>query len=265
MKILILSALQSEIDSLITLYKPLIIMEGKKHLLLEKNIEKHTLYFGITGVGEKNVRRFFKAYSPLNIKADLVISTGYAGAINESLKVGDIVIADKILCNKTGEWHTVDATEMFGMFHFDCSERSRPFTTWNGQIVKLYQKACTVNKILLRDEKKQLKEKYNQIDFIDMESVEIATFCKNNKLNFIIIRSISDTVNFEFPDMEFIKDSWSKINFSRFIPYVFNNPVNLYKIFHLRWNLFSAKKSLARILRKRLKSIYPIKKYRMKF
>ncbi len=237
MNLLIIAALKSEVKNLLKFYRAEIVLKTKKILLLKKNINSDNIYFGITGTGRKNVKKFFKEYFKLKIKTDFLISTGYAGAVNPLLNVGDIVIAKKFICKGREISYTlpIDNRKLKIKFYL---------TTGVG-----------VDTIVLKREKLRLKEEYKEVDFVDMESCEIIKICDENQINFIIFRVISDTYNFEFPDFEFIKDSWRRINYIKLFFYILKNPLNLFKILSLRWNLAKASKLLSNSLIKLLKTL----------
>jgi len=223
--LLVASAMKSEIAKLLKTYKPEIVFKTKKYSLLKKNTDSLILYFGITGVGRKNVKKFFKEYFKLKIKPALLISTGYAGAINPLLKVGDIVVAGKFICDKN-------------KYYLKLSQKHKKYSATG----------FGVKKIVSRYEKLELRKKYPGVDFVDMESCEVIKICRENKINFVIIRTISDTLDFEFPDYEFLKDTLRNIKLLKSLSYIIKNPPNLYKILKLKWNLYKARNNLCNAL-----------------
>jgi len=122
MNIFILSSLKTEIEGLLNFYKPALVCNEKyiknSKVLYMKNLGENKLFMGITGVGKKNVSRFFKKYfsSLEKVKIDIMISTGFAGAINTRYNIGDIVFAKKIICSDTGKIFTNKIPDFLKIF-----------------------------------------------------------------------------------------------------------------------------------------------------
>ena len=237
MNILILAALDSEIRSLINSYAPAVIVQEKKYSLFNKKIDCGHLFFGISGVGAKNVKRFLKYYSSLNIKIDLLISTGFAGAINPDYKTGDIVIAKKITALNTGNYYEITASPYLEEIN---KSKSPKIHISNG--------SCS-NQFVMESEKKELRAKYPMIDFVDMESFETVKFCQDSGMDLIILRSVSDGSNLRFPPLEFVQDSFQRINWKKFFLHVLKKPSVLYNFINLQFNLIIAKRSLYKELK----------------
>ena len=193
MKIILCSAIKKEIFKIIKYFNAdLLLSVKKKYYIYHYNKGHGEIYFIITGIGQKNIKKnldhFIKEYHP--DKDFQWILTGFGGAISNDLKIGEIVIPSIIRNEK--EVYKINPDE------FDKSRR----------------KACLfeVDRIYGEKEKAGLKERYPDIDIIDMES---ASFCeimeKNNFKKYFIYRSITDDPGFRFPDFRLIKDSIFKI------------------------------------------------------
>ncbi len=233
MNILIQSALKSEIGDLINFCKPLIIFQNKRSALYSKNTGKNTVYFGITGIGPKNIRRFFEQAMPEIKDAGLVISTGYAGAVKPHLRVGDIAIASSI----SGP----------GNSEIVCPDQSSVLD--NLRIDYLKGNCYTSNGILGKKEKYQLRIDNPGIDFVDMESRETAVCCNKYSLLYLIIRAISDMLDFDFPDLEFIQDSWNRIDKAKLVFHLVKKPVDIIRIIKFLMNISIAKKRIFKTLK----------------
>ncbi len=143
-------------------------------------------------MGQKNIKKnldhFIKQYHP--DKSFQWILTGYGGAVSNDLKIGEIVIPYII---RNGE-------KNYKINPDECNKSLKK--------VSLFE----VDRIYGIKEKTGLKEKYPDIDIIDMES---ASFCeimeKNDYKKYFVYRSITDDPAFRFPDFRLIKDSIFKI------------------------------------------------------
>jgi len=135
---------------------------------------------------------------------DCVINIGLAGAINEDLKIGDIVVSSDAI------HHDFDATG----FGYKLGEIPRASTSEFVADDKLIQaaKQCAILANIKREqihigrvatgdvfvsdkeEKEFIWRKFNAY-CAEMEGAAIAQTCYLNKLPFVIIRSISDTAD----------------------------------------------------------------------
>lgn len=127
-----------------------------------------------------------------------IINTGIAGNMSENLKIKDIVIANKL---------------MYHDFDKELLKQNSPFCeyflTSKELILKAENSIISINKnnnlhyeigaiitgdLFLQDSKikNELKEKFNPL-CIEMEGASIAHVCKRNEIDFLVIRSISDT------------------------------------------------------------------------
>ncbi len=223
MRLLILTALQEEMLKIIKYYRPKIIFADKNRYLYKKKIENNIIYFGITGVGNKNVDKFFNKYMEIESEPDMVISSGYAGALDSSLRVGDVVVADYYICdNKSYDFK----------LHFGCEKVKYNLCIGMG-----------VEKIFTLNEKLELKNRYKEVYFIDMESCATVRFCERNNIELIIVRAISDKLKFKFPDFRFITKSKKDLS------YWMKLPANLGRLFFFRLNILKARKSIYRTIK----------------
>lgn len=150
------------------------------------------------GVGKVNAARTTQI---LTDKFDLeyVINLGSAGALNDDLNIGDIVIGKKLV------QHDFDVTA-FGREKgyipdtskfFECDDnllqRCKDIKI-EGQkvfvgVISSGDIFCTDNKM-----KEKIRKKFDA-DCVEMEGASVAQVCYLNSIPFIVIRSISDTPN----------------------------------------------------------------------
>jgi len=216
--------MEIEIIDLINKYNAKLLLENKKFKIYYSNYNNNNLYFGISGIGGKNINNFFIIFDNLNINIDFLISIGFAGATNEKLKVGNIVIPSNIF-NKNN---------------------SKIFKIENKINLNNNINCLTVNKVYFKKDKIILKDKSNNIDFIDMESFYICENCEKRKIKFFIIRCISDDLLLELPNIKLISLYFNKNRkFDLYINLIknFNEIIKFIK-FHI--NIKKAKKSLYR-------------------
>ena len=138
-----------------------------------------------TGEGVANAERHLEAWLAQNT-ARAVLSIGFAGALSGTLKIGDLVIADRIRdsSEKPGEKLLAAAKEV----------RVEPPARIGV--------AFTSHEILWQSlSKRALASSLddNELGFVDMESTAIASVCARRGIPFLIIRSISDLLNEDLP------------------------------------------------------------------
>jgi len=150
-----------------------------------------------TGVGEKNVRlnlgRFLEKESP-----EAVIGIGFAGGLSRELKMGDLVIGSRI-------HRTTLRTDSALLSVARDVKMDRVFF---GAIV-------SVPEIASETEAKQALAADLQKDepgCVDMESYAIQQICAEQKIPFLAVRAITDTVNEIFPlDLNSCRDATGNI------------------------------------------------------
>ncbi len=140
-----------------------------------------------SGMGRERARR---ALVEIADKWDLkeVISIGYAGALDPSLEVGDLVVADKVVGMDSAGPAEEMKTYSLDKEIFNTTEAVR-------QRILL-----TVDRIAATpQEKKELREKYSAVA-VDMETSALAEEAQTRNLPFISVRAITDTADQELID-----------------------------------------------------------------
>ncbi|MCK5824054.1 MAG: 5'-methylthioadenosine/adenosylhomocysteine nucleosidase [Ichthyobacteriaceae bacterium] len=130
--------------------------------------------------------------------ASVIINTGVAGGLNDTLQIGDIVIA------KSLQYHDFDVT----IFDYKKGVVPRMDTSvfYSNRILmgeflneanKLeyrvgYGKVVSGDQFIADELKKSFIKKYFNADVVEMESAAIAHVCYLSKVPFVVLRSISD-------------------------------------------------------------------------
>lgn len=140
-----------------------------------------------TGMGRDRARR---ALIEVAEKWDLkeVISIGYAGALDPSLEVGDLVVADLVM--ELDSSRLEDDTKTFSLK----KEIFNLATDVHKRIL------LTVDRVAATpQEKKKLKEQYSAVA-VDMETSALAEEAQTRDLAFVSVRAITDTADQELID-----------------------------------------------------------------
>lgn len=231
MKILLLAALKSEFSRLLAKYKPERVLKEKNSELFFGEYGRLGCYFGITGVGAKNVRRFFSLLDQKIIPLNGMISSGYAGGLRAGLRPGSIVSTSFVIDSAAGIGYKASELVRTGDLGLKCETGT----------------ALTVNGVFGRKEKEALLEKHPGALFIDMESSAVLQEAKNRNIPCQIIRAVSDSLESELPPMEFVQDSWDRIDTVRFIGHMLSHPADIVRFARLFSGIYQAGKSIERI------------------
>ncbi len=190
-KIAIITAMDSEYEAVQKLYDfsedgefPEVEVHGKKIILIK------------SGIGKVNAA--LAAQKACDAGADILMTTGLAGGIDDSLQQGDIVLAEKVCyhdvwCGEPNEKGQVQGMPMYFETRANILERIMDGTP------KGYLKVgLTVSgDQFLTDAKrlKEIKKEFPNALAVDMESAAIAqTAFLNERRPYISLRIISDVV-----------------------------------------------------------------------
>ena len=155
-----------------------------------------------SGVGKVNAARTTQIMID-NFDIDYVINAGSAGAINDMLEIGDVIIGKQVVQHDfditafghskgfiTGVGNNVicdrELVSKFNMIIDDIAERNYNIKLG---VVATGDIFCT--EVAMKD---KIRAKFDA-DAVDMECGAIAQVCYLDKIPFIVIRSVSDTPN----------------------------------------------------------------------
>ena len=201
-KIGIIVAMQEELEEVLKIMSDIEEKEIYGISFVDGKIEKEKVVVVKSGVGKVNAARTTQI---LIDKLDVtkVINVGSAGALNPSLNIGDIVIANKLI------QHDFDITAF---------NHKKGYITGVGDYIycdenlinklkkaenKLGDKAYNIRTGTIAsgdifcteiNMKNKIYSKFNA-DCVEMEGAAIAQVCYLDKIPFIVIRSISDSPN----------------------------------------------------------------------
>jgi len=139
-----------------------------------------------TGEGTDNARRSLEAGLEQN-KARAIVSIGFAGALSNALKAGDLVIASKV---------------RDGLAQPDNALLSAAKNVTLAEVPVHNGIAITTNEIIWQAESKRALAatlEPDEIGIVDMESTAIAGVCARHELPFLIVRSITDLLDEDLP------------------------------------------------------------------
>ena len=203
-KIGIIAAMEEEMLAIKRKMKQIETRKIQKTEVLEGIIGKTSCVLVKCGVGKVNAARITQMLID-TYEIGSIVNIGSAGALKDSLHIGDIVIGKQLV------QHDFDLTA-FGHKKGYITDVGRELTTdleliqkCEETMKKILEKEtknkCIVGKIASGDQfctklelKKEILEEFNA-DCVEMEGAAIAQVCMLNQVDCIVIRSISDQVN----------------------------------------------------------------------
>jgi nucleoside phosphorylase len=180
----------------------------------------------VTGMGKRNSEAAFRKKLEM-LQPKLVLTCGFAGALNPRFKIGDVVFFtnDSVLEKLLSDSGAVAAK-------FFCATRV----------------ATTVS------EKKKLRRETNA-DAVEMESEIIHTICGERGVPCATVRVISDEANEDLPlDFNALMTSDQKISFTKLAFALMKSPQTIPSLIQLQKKTQLAAKRLAEVLKKLLRS-----------
>lgn len=175
----------------------------------------------ITGMGRSNAGKALRRRLAED-KPDRVISCGFAGALDPSLKVGDIVF---------------DAGRSPGLDQVLVEAGGRP------------ARFCCVDTVVCNASEKRLLRGSTGADAVDMESGGLSEVCREANLEFAIVRVVSDCADEDLPlDFNRFLTTGDTIDYPRLVLWTATRPSVMMKLLSWRRRLNFAANKLARVL-----------------
>lgn len=216
-KIAIMGAMVEEIEPLLEFFKEYKTIEYGSNRYYETSFESKELIIAYSKIGK--VHAALTATIMIErFGAKQLLFSGVAGAINEELKIGDLIVATK-LCQ-----HDLDITA-FG-HPYGYVPEGKQFIETNKELLELAKKIANKKGIKLKEgviatgdqfianetKKVWIKETF-RADALEMEGASVAVVCDALNIPFFILRAISDAADMDagFNFDEFLKSS-SKIS-----------------------------------------------------
>lgn len=194
--------------------KELIEIKKIMNNIEEKNIYEKTFYMGEIeakkvvlvkcNVGKVNSARVTQMLID-NFDMNLVINVGTAGSVDNTLEIGDVVVATELV------QYDFDVTP-FGRKLGEIENIGESIKV-DIELLKLFDNLdvkkgiiATGDKFIVNNEEKDIIKNYFNAYCIEMESASIAQVCYLDKIPFLVIRSITDK-----------QDGSSKVDFLEFL------------------------------------------------
>ena len=181
------------------------------------------------GIGPEAARRTAEA-AVVNCHPELLISAGLAGALVSDLHVGETIFPALVVDARDGSRHET-AIRNAKLGH---SPLARTVLVSSGEIASAAQK--------------QKLGKVYGAHAVDMEAAAVARAAQVHKLSFLVVKTISDELTFELPDVTpFIYDG--QLQITRFALHVAIRPWLWLRVLRLARNTRIASENLCAWLR----------------
>ena len=201
MKIAIMGAMVEEITPLLEYFDEVKITEFAKNKYYEVKYKDIELVIAYSKIG--------KVFSSLTattliekFNCDILLFSGVAGAINENLKIGDVIVAKKLA------QHDLDITAFGhpygfvpeGAIYIEADKKliNLAKNVANEQNIDLKEAIiATGDQFIANNERKEWIKKTFNADAIEMEGASVAVVCDALNIPFLIIRAISDAADMD--------------------------------------------------------------------
>ena len=174
-----------------------------------------------TGVGAKNQRLEFLLHKA---RPRLVISTGFAGAVSEQLRVGDLVLAQNFSDSQL------------------LTSAERILRDRQPQLVKLFTSTSIVDSIA---ERNKIARRAGA-GAIDMETGAIVGVCNAHGVPLLSLRAISDTPvqPFPMPPPVLFDVEREQTRYGRLLAYLLRRPASIWRLFRFARQVARARAAL---------------------
>ena len=180
-----------------------------------------------TGIGKELALNALKQALSL-VRPSLILSIGYAGGLDPKLMVGDVVLADHVLKINTGHddciSYPIDLKQLELLEESACSNK----------VVFHKGKIITVDHVVGDPNVKQeLGLRYNALA-VDMETAVLVAYAAEQKIPFLSLRGISDTVKQSLVDTSSLISDDGKVSKLKAGWYVIRRPHTIKNFISLR-------------------------------
>lgn len=205
MKILLLAAMDKEIDLLMNILSDINVSEETNIRYWEGKVGQHNVFISKCGIGKVN--------SALNsllliqkLCPDIVINSGVAGGAG--LPIGTLLVADKVAyhdvwCGPGTKYGQADGLPLYMCPSDSILKIAADLDLMKGLV-------CSGDKFISSSQEISfIRSNFPDVKAVDMESASIAQTCILNNIPFAIIRIVSDTPG-EGENITQYKDFWTQ-------------------------------------------------------
>ncbi len=186
----------------------------------------------------------------------LVLTVGYAGGTDPELKLGDMVLADRVLRLNPPDLGSDALAEPFRVMALDPALVSQAMVLSCPPETALHCGALmTVDQVVSRPEDKQALARDYQALAVDMETFDLVEHARREAMSILSIRAISDTAEQELIDLTHLVKETGEPDFLKAGWHVLTHPGDLKHALSLRNQSRLATKNLTAFLSEFLKNL----------
>jgi adenosylhomocysteine/aminodeoxyfutalosine nucleosidase len=201
MKIAIMGAMREEIEPLLEFFGKYETIDYAGNTYYETTYKNLDIVIAYSKIGKVN-SAITASVMCEKFKAEKLLFSGVAGAVSDELRVGDLIIADKLV------QHDVDITAFGHPFGF--IPESGDFVRSDERLNELAKKVANELAIKLmvgaiatgdqfvasEDKKNWIRDTY-KADALEMEGASVARVCECFGVPFMVLRAISDAADMD--------------------------------------------------------------------
>jgi adenosylhomocysteine nucleosidase len=236
--IALLAALEQEIANLRKLFTIEERFTWRDYEMFKGTYGEKAVLLVRTGLGKERaeiVTHFILEHYPVTT----LISLGFAGALTEETKAGDVILCSSLYCSNGQHAPVAENRSDAGLV-------SLLSQTLKETAISFRQgSSVTVAEPVSTPEAKRALGRAYPSEIVDMEGYWVARIASASKTKFMAVRSVSDTVPDSVPNLSAVLDPTGRWHWKRAIPHFLFQPTNMVKLFTLYRNSQKAKKSLA--------------------
>ena len=224
--IAVISATKDEISILLNKISDQESISVNSIEFIKGNFLKTPVLTAISGVGIKRARNctntLLQRFSP-----EIIISAGFAGALNPKLEVGDLFLPDWVMSRKFKRKIILD--------------NKLPYLAYNFSTGGLLTENSFIN---TREFKLDLFIE-SSAELVDMETWGIAERAMEKSIRLISVKAVSDTTGSRLPKMEKIYNSDSKFDLYKSADYFRSRPLEF--VNYLKFRFIDMRKARIRL------------------
>lgn len=239
--IAILAALHSEFADLMSDIKVVARFTQGGCAIVQGSYLGKELLLAETGVGRHGAE-MAASYATSSYKLQCMVSVGFAGGLEPSVKVGDIVVYNAVY-RANGHTETDAGGPLYSPCHSDLVHLAAQTAAANGFRV-IQGNGITVPAIVADACDKARLAAIFPVQAADMESYWIAQTASQHGIPFVTVRAVSDAAGDILPRLERMGQSGGSWRWQRALPYLASHPAELARLFSLVANVRRARRSL---------------------
>lgn len=197
-----------------------------------------------TGIGS-NAMSKAASYCISAFHPRICFNVGYCGGATPDIETGDLVIAERVVHDETGE-RLACSQELIERAQKICSEKDLRMST--GGIV-------TVDTVVHGPHDKAYLGTKNESRAVDMESFAFAKVCHDKGVTFAVVRACLDPMDMLLPDLEGAVDEEGRTDIAGAVKKMIQKPKTILAIPKIEYCAVQARESIDEFLKGLMRSL----------